>query len=181
MPSKLVNVVLLIVMVVLDAAILATVSEVWMRLTLGLTLLVPIVLVSAHLELAEAFASMGPTQVRPRRFPALRANVNAFLTEVKRLNWLVVDLDRGFGREQATSAEIEACQQRMEALLLEIRKTAGKAAQEGGDRDPEEGARSAEVGRSSESTGSSEAEASEEGEAPDEDAKAPPAGADPGD
>ena len=91
-------------------------------------LLVPIVLISSHLGLAEWFASLVATKGRPRRFPLFRSKVVALIDEIKRLNWLVVDLDRGHRNAEAVKSDIEMCEQRMEALLGEIRRTAGLSA-----------------------------------------------------
>ncbi len=127
MPSKLLNVLFLIVTVFLDGAILFSLSTPWMRLLLGMLLLVPIVLISSHLGLAEWFASLVATKGRPRRFPVLRTKVVALLEEIKRLNWLVVDLDRGIRSPETVTADIKMCEQRMEGLLSEIRRTAGQS------------------------------------------------------
>ena len=127
MPSKSLNVLLLIVMLAMDGLILFTLSTPWMRLSLGLALLVPIVIVSSQLGLAETFARMVAIPRRPRRFPALRAKTVALVEEIKRLNWLVVDLDRGIRSPETVTADIKMCEQRMEGLLSEIRRTAGQS------------------------------------------------------
>ena len=126
MPSKLLNVLLFVVTVALDGFILFTVSTPWLRLTLGVALLVPIVLISSHLGLAEALAEMMVVPGRPRRFHALRKNVRALLVEIKRLNWLVVDRDRGFRDRESAAPDIENCQRGMEVLFKGILATAGK-------------------------------------------------------
>ena len=69
---------------------------------------------------------------------------------LKRLNWLVVDLDRGHRNPETVASDIEMCEQRMEALLGEIRRTAGHSvlpAHEGADL-PAEGAPPGAVGES---------------------------------
>ena len=126
MPSTPRNVLLLTLMVIVDGAVLFFVPEAWERTTLGLLLLVPIVLVSTYIELPDALTRSMRPAARPRHFPALRANVEAFMTEVKRLNWLIVDMDRGFGRPEDTAPEIESCHRRMQELLGQIQETAGR-------------------------------------------------------
>lgn len=129
MRSKLLNTVLLTIAVILDAAIIFYLVDPWLRLTLGLLLLIPIVWMASHLGVAEMLGDLPMTKVRDRRFPALRRNVVALLDEVKRLNWLVVDLDRGFRDRGTVEAEIKVSEQQMEGLLVKIRKTAGQTAQ----------------------------------------------------
>jgi len=127
MPSKSLNVLLLIVMLAMDGLILFTLSTPWMRLSLGLALLVPIVMVSSQLGLAETFARMVAIPLRPRRFPALRAKTVALVEEIKRLNWLVVDMDRGFRDPEVVTSEIKASERRLESLLGEVQGAAGQS------------------------------------------------------
>jgi len=127
MPSKSLNVLLLIVMLAMDGLILFTLSTPWMRLALGLALLVPIVIVSSQLGLAETFARMVAIPRRPRRFPALRAKTVVLLEEIKRLNWLVVDMDRGFRDPEIVTSEIKASERRLESLLGEVQGAAGQS------------------------------------------------------
>ena len=127
MPSKSLNVLLLIVMLAMDGLILFTLSTPWMRLSLGLALLVPIVMVSSQLGLAETFARMVAIPRRRRRFPALRAKTVALVEEIKRLNWLVVDMDRGFRDPEIVTSEIKASERRLESLLGEVQGAAGQS------------------------------------------------------
>lgn len=129
MRSKLLNAFLLAIGLVLDAAIIFFLVDPWLRLTLGLLLLMPIVWLASHLGVAELLGNLPTVKVRDRRFPALRRNVEALLDEVKRLNWLVVDLDRGFRDRGTVEAEVKVSEQQMEKLLVKIRKTAGQTAQ----------------------------------------------------
>ena len=142
MPSKPLNVLYLIPAVILNGIVLFSLSTPWIRLVLGMMLLVPLVVVSAHLGLAEWFDSQVATTGRPRRFPLLRSKVVALIDEIKRLNWLVVDLDHGHRDAEAVKSDIEMCEQRMEALLGEIRRAAGQAAVPAheGEEPPIEGA-----------------------------------------
>ena len=105
MRSKLLNAVLLALAVILEAAILLVVPNPWMRLGLGVWALALIVLMASHLEAPRVFGGL-PTISR-RRFLLLRANVRALLDEVRRLNWLVVDLDRGFRDPGMVESDIE--------------------------------------------------------------------------
>ena len=122
MESKSLNAVLLAFVVVLDAALLFFLSNPWPRLALGLLLLLPLVGLASHLGvLFEGPAS----DLRNRRFKSLRSSVRELLEEVKRLNWLAVDRDRGFRDRETVLAEIQGCQGRMEELLRKVQETAG--------------------------------------------------------
>ncbi len=128
MESKLLNAVLLAIVVVLDAVILFYLVNPWLRITLGLLLLLPIVLMASHLGV---LGGLPPSHVRDRRFKSLRSSVMALLEEVKRLNWLTVDRDRGFRDRETVLAEIQGTEDRLEELLRKIRETAGQS-----DEDP---------------------------------------------
>ena len=68
-------------------------------------------------------------EIRParRRFGLLRRSTGDLLSEVRRLNWLVVDLDRGFRDPAAVQSDIEASEENLQNILKEIRNNAGKA------------------------------------------------------
>ena len=127
MRSKQMNALLLTVAVVLDAGILFYMPGSWMRLVFGLWLLAAIIVFASQLELGGLIGTLRGGSVRPRRFPMLRASVGDLLAEVRRLNWLVVDMDRGFRDRETVAADIEMTERRMEDLLKEIWKNAGKS------------------------------------------------------
>ncbi|HKJ01237.1 MAG TPA: hypothetical protein VJ997_02245 [Longimicrobiales bacterium] len=134
MRSKPLHAVLLAIAVVLDAGILFSVTSPWMRLVLGLFLLVVIMSMASALKLRWLLGDLARVTARPRHFLLLRKSVTALLDEVRRLNWLVVDLDRGFRNREVVQAEIESTEGRMAELLREIRQNAGKQ-EEGIDED----------------------------------------------
>jgi len=127
MRSKQMNALLLAVAVVLDAGILFYMPGSWMRLAFGLWLLAAIIIFASQLELGGLIGTLGRSSPRPRRFPMLRASVGDLLAEVRRLNWLVVDMDRGFRDRETVAADIQMTERRMEELLREIWKNAGKS------------------------------------------------------
>lgn len=129
MRSKLLNSFLLGLAVVLDAAILSLVASPALRLGLGIWLLSTIVVLASRLELEKWF---GPATEPPRptrRFGLLRHSVDELLSEVRRLNWLVVDLDRRFRDRDTVAADIAKTERHMAELLKEIRRNAGKPTQ----------------------------------------------------
>jgi hypothetical protein len=69
-----------------------------------------------------------------RRFSRLRRWTRELLREISRLNWTVMDVDRGFRDREAADAEIEAIELRLYEIIEEIKLTAGKP-----DAEPERG------------------------------------------
>lgn len=129
MRSKPLNAFLLAIAVVMDAAILFTVAGPWMRLILGLGLLAPLIVLAAHLRVAGLFGDLPRIIQRPRDFHLLRTNVVALLDEVRRFNWLAVDLERGVHDRDTIETDMEICEKRLGELLEEIKKTAGRPAE----------------------------------------------------
>ncbi len=72
-------------------------------------------------------------KVHKRRFVALRGQVGQLLDEIRRLNWMAVDAERGFRSREAALQEMDRIEGRLKALIQEIRITAGQmsAEQEG--------------------------------------------------
>ncbi len=61
-----------------------------------------------------------------RRFMPLRRTVRYLLAEVRRLNWIAVDVERGYRSREAAAQEMDAIEKRLLNLVREIRSTAGK-------------------------------------------------------
>ncbi len=130
MRSKRLNALLLVIAVVLDAGILFFVQGTWVRLFMGVWLLVPIIVMASYLDVAGMLGDLPTISRRERHFPLLRTKVTALLDEVRRLNWLVVDLDRGFRSRNTVEADMEMSEQRLQELLKEIQRAAGQSAEE---------------------------------------------------
>ena len=72
---------------------------------------------------------------RPRRrFSRLRRWTRELLREISRLNWTVVDVDRGFRNREAAKVEIDAIETRLYEIIEEIKDAAGHP-----DPEPEKG------------------------------------------
>ncbi len=72
---------------------------------------------------------------RPRRrFSRLRRWTRELLREISRLNWTVVDVDRGFRNREAAKIEIDAMETRLHEIIEEIKDAAGRP-----DPEPEKG------------------------------------------
>ena len=96
-----------------------------LRLSLAWLTLTPIVLGGARLGVAEHTLRLVNPARYPRRFVRLRGRVEELLGEIRRLNWIALDARRGV-REQGEAVEMmDAIEERLIALIGEIRASAG--------------------------------------------------------
>ena len=113
-----------------EALVLFFLDDPVLRLRLGMTLLGlivwPIVLVYRRFPAEQLL----PTRPPRRRFSQLRRWVHELIREVRRLNWVVVDTQRGFRSEDSAQEEIDAIEHRLLDIIERIKNTAGQ-------RDPE--------------------------------------------
>lgn len=108
------------------ALVLYFVSAPPTRAVVGLLLIVPLMLSGARMGFVEeAMKHVNPARY-PRRFLRLRSMVEKLLGEIRRLNAIAVDARQGV-REQAEANEaMDAIEQRLVALIAEIRASAGE-------------------------------------------------------
>ena len=104
------------------------------RLGLGLLLLALIVWLSARLGVVSRIAQSMSRGFKRRRYLKLRATVDQFLEEVRRLNWSAAGAERGFRDWDEANRDLETIEQRMHELISKIRESVGYAAPE-----PDEG------------------------------------------
>ena len=112
--------------VFLEAAVLYFVENPGQRLALGMALLLPIVWMIARTRVVEAISEL-PIVIRRRQYSEMRKHVVLFMDEVRRLNWMAVDADRGFRSQDEATNEMDAIEKRLQSLVGEIRQTAGRA------------------------------------------------------
>lgn len=117
--------VVLIVALVADVLVLLFLEDPTARLSLGLLLLAPIVWASARVGVVELLTQTQPDQVHKRRFTRLRNQVQQLLDEIRRLNWMAVDAERGFRSRETAIREMDAIEVRLKELIEHIRETAG--------------------------------------------------------
>jgi hypothetical protein len=129
MRSKTLNLVLLVVVSLLDAGVLFFWPLPWVRLILGLVLLGLVIYLASFLDFAGLVGHRPLAEPGRRHFSLLRNSTSALLAEVRRLNWLVVDLDRGFRDPDSVQAAIESSEQNLQGILRRIRNSAGKSDQ----------------------------------------------------
>ena len=100
----------------------------WLRMLVSGFLLVPIIYAADGLGIGRMLNVLPgrAESVRPRRFGSLRAEVMQLLDVVRRLNWLAVDLERGDRNDDDVKEEIARAEKRLDEILADIRKAAGR-------------------------------------------------------
>ncbi len=111
-----------------EVLVLLLVEDTRVRVLLGLLLLALVVWSSARLgpitRATESLRDVIPT----RRYLQLRSNVQQLLAEIRRLNWLTVDTERGFRSRAQAREEIKSIESRLRKLLDQIVHSAGQEA-----------------------------------------------------
>ena len=117
------------VALLLEGIILYVPQDRILRLSLGLLVLVLTIWLIVVLLRGVAVEEAPPEPpVHRRRFFQLRARVDQLLGEIRRLNWLVVDTERGVRERDAAMQELGAIEKRLHTLILQIRSAAGREA-----------------------------------------------------
>ena len=112
--------------VVGESVVLFFVDDAVMRLRVGMALLGviswPLFYAARRFPAGDAIVAEPPR----RRFSRLRRWTREMLREISRLNWAVVDVDRGFGNRKAADEDIAAIEQRLFEIIEEIKDAAGQ-------------------------------------------------------
>ena len=109
-----------------EAAVVYLVDDPMTRVLAGTILILPIVWIVARTDVVEMIKEI-PDAAKERRFTGLRAKVMQLLTEIRRLNWLAVDAERGFRNEQEAMREMDRIENRLKEIISEIRGAAGQS------------------------------------------------------
>ncbi len=109
-----------------EALVLYFVVDPLLRLIVGLLLMAIIVWESARLGVADILSQSPAETIHRRRFGLLRAQVHQLLAEIRRLNWIAVDVERGFRTRDRALREMDSIEERLQSLIAEIRSTAGQ-------------------------------------------------------
>ncbi len=118
--------IILVAALIGDAVVLYFGDDPATRLALGLVLLIPIVWSSARLGVVDLVTESREDRVHRRRFVRLRAQVQQLLDEIRRLNWMAVDAERGFRDRETAAEEMDAIEDRLKDMIADIRSTAGQ-------------------------------------------------------
>ena len=116
-----------------EAAVLYFVDNPMARAVAGVLLIFPILWIVAHTKTAEMTAEF-PDSDKKRHFKGLRARVAQLLDEIRRLNWMAVDAERGFRDHDKAMSEMDRIERHLKEIISEIRSAAGQSA-----TDPEPG------------------------------------------
>ena len=115
------------VALLLEGIILYVPQDRILRLSLGLlVLLLTIWLIVVLLRGVAVEEAPPEPPLHQRRFFQLRGRVDQLLGEIRRLNWLVVDTERGVRERDAAMQELDAIEKRLHTLILQIRSAAGR-------------------------------------------------------
>lgn len=120
----------LLAALIADALVLVFVDDPWGRLLLGLLLLAVIVWSSARIGVLDLITGSPTEPVYKRRFVRLRGQVQQLLDEIRRLNWMAVDVERGFRSRDTAAQEMDVIEARLKTIIEEIRGTAGQLSSE---------------------------------------------------
>jgi len=131
MPSRTtLELILLLAAIAGEAFVLYFAADPLLRLIVGLLLLAVIVWASARIGLVDILSQSPPETIHKRRFGLLRTQVQQLLAEIRRLNWIAVDVERGFRTRDRALREMDAIEERLRGLIAEIRGTAGQTSDE---------------------------------------------------
>ena len=111
--------------VVGEAVVLFFIDDAVLRLRAGMLLLAviawPLYYAARRFPAGDAVLAEHPR----RRFGRLRRWTRELLREISRLNWTVVDVNRGFRDREASKEEIVAIETRLYEIIEEIKDAAG--------------------------------------------------------
>ena len=110
-----------------DAAVLYFPASPSQRVVVGL-LLVPVMLwTGIQLEAMAMVTNRDRWASRGRVFRELRSQVVLLLEQVRRLNWIAVDAERGFRDRDSAMREMDAIEDEIRGIITDVRRAAGRA------------------------------------------------------
>ncbi len=117
--------VIMLIGVVGEAVVMFFVDDAVLRLRAGMLLLAviawPLYYAARRFPMGDAVLAEHPR----RRFGRLRRWTRELLREISRLNWTVVDANRGFLDREGSKEEIAAIETRLYEIIEEIKEAAG--------------------------------------------------------
>ena len=100
------------------------------RLGVGLLLIGVIMWTSAHLGIVEWVSVSVGRPFKRRQFHLLRSLVDQFISDVRRLNWMVIDAERGVRPKESMQSELDALEEELHQQVRRIRDACGKESAE---------------------------------------------------
>lgn len=122
--------IILVAALIANGAVLYFVTDPATRLSLGLLLLALVVWAASKVGVVDMVTQLPAERVHKRRFTRLRSQVQQLLDEIRRLNWMAVDAERGFRSRETALGEMDRIEGRLKDLIEEIRSTAGQMSPE---------------------------------------------------
>jgi hypothetical protein len=122
-----------------EAAVLYLVDDPMVRAVAGVLLIFPILWIVGRTKTVETISEF-PDLDKKRHFKGLRARVAQLLDEIRRLNWMAVDADRGFRDRDQAMREMDRIERRLKEIISEIRSAAGQSEEEPESGDVDGGA-----------------------------------------
>ena len=114
--------------VIVEGVVLFFVEPAGTRLFFGLVLLLPIMWPAVWMArhgLIGKVTEIVTDPSRRRQFLKLRSLTGQLLEDVRRLNWLAVDVKRGVRRNEGSAADLEAVKRRLHELVDRMTAAAG--------------------------------------------------------
>ncbi len=116
----------LVTAVLLDSVVLYFPVAAAPRLIIGL-LLIPIILwAGIRYEITAIVAGQSQFASRGRVFRELRSQVVLLLEQVRRLNWIAVDAERGFRNQEDAMREMDEIEDEIREIITDVRRAAGR-------------------------------------------------------
>ena len=112
-----------------EAAVIYFVDEPMTRAVVGVLFIFPIVWIVARTNTVGITSDIPDIRdsAKKRRFKGLRSRVAQLLDEIRRLNWMAVDAERGFRNRDEAMREMDRIEHRLKEIISEIRSTAGQS------------------------------------------------------
>ncbi len=124
--SRTVYLTVLVLAVLLDAVVLYFPVNANQRLIIGLLLLPIILAAGIRFEVTTMLATTSVWASRGRVFRELRSHVVLLLEQVRRLNWIAVDAERGFRNQEDATREMDEIEDEIREIVTDVRRVAGR-------------------------------------------------------
>ncbi len=115
------------VVVIIEVTITFFTFDPVVRVLVGLGLLGIIMWLSGRLGMVEYFNRFIERRFKRRVYQDLRGNLEHFIVEVRRLNWLAAGIDQGIRTKESAQQEMDALEHRLHEIVGLIRRSAGYA------------------------------------------------------
>lgn len=135
-PRQVLETILLVVAIVFQAAAIYGIADATTRMIVGALSLAVIMAITVRLAKIEVKSEPAERWVpskryQKRRYHRLRKSLERFIEDVRLLNRVSVDIQRGFRSRESAEVEIQQIESRMANLVKELRAAAAVESEEG--------------------------------------------------